>query len=45
MHPQYTKKERKYKPMSDTILALLGFATVIAVIVLSLIHISEPTRH
>ena len=56
MHPQYTKKERKYKPMSDTILALLGFATVIAVIVLllrnvtvpalalSLIHISEPTR-
>ena len=39
--PANEKKERKYKPMSDTILALLGFATVIAVIVLllSLIHI------
>ena len=40
MHPQYTKKERKYKPMSDTILALLGFATVIAVIVLLLRNVS-----
>ena len=45
--PGKRKKERKYKPMSDTILALLGFATVITVIVLllrnvtvlSLIHI------
>ena len=37
MHPQYTKKERKYKPMSDTILALLGFATV------SYTHLTLPT--
>lgn len=42
MHPQYTKKERKYKPMSDTILALLGFATVIAVIVLLLRNVTVP---
>lgn len=42
MHPQYTKKERKYKPMSDTILALLGFATVITVIVLLLRNVTVP---
>ena len=42
MHPRYTKKERKYKPMSDTILALLGFATVIAVIVLLLRNVTVP---
>ena len=39
---QYTKKERKYKPMSDTILALLGFATVITVIVLLLRNVTVP---
>ena len=42
MHPRYTKKERKYKPMSDTILALLGFATVITVIVLLLRNVTVP---
>ena len=38
--PSIRKKERKYKPMSDTILALLGFATVIAVIVLLLRNVT-----
>ena len=42
MHPRQTKKERKYKPMSDTILALLGFATVITVIVLLLRNVTVP---
>ena len=40
--PGTRKKERKYKPMSDTILALLGFATVIAVIVLLLRNVTVP---
>ena len=40
--PSIRKKERKYKPMSDTILALLGFATVIAVIVLLLRNVTVP---
>ena len=40
--PGKRKKERKYKPMSDTILALLGFATVIAVIVLLLRNVTVP---
>lgn len=40
--PGKRKKERKYKPMSDTILALLGFATVITVIVLLLRNVTVP---
>lgn len=40
--PGIWKKERKYKPMSDTILALLGFATVITVIVLLLRNVTVP---
>lgn len=40
--PGTRKKERKYKPMSDTILALLGFATVITVIVLLLRNVTVP---
>ena len=36
------KKERKLTNMSDTILALLGFATVIAVIVLLLRNVTVP---
>ena len=38
----YTEKERKLTNMSDTILALLGFATVIAVIVLLLRNVTVP---
>ena len=42
MPSQIRKKERKLTNMSDTILALLGFATVIAVIVLLLRNVTVP---
>lgn len=42
MLSQIRKKERKLTNMSDTILALLGFATVIAVIVLLLRNVTVP---
>ena len=42
MPSRIRKKERKLTNMSDTILALLGFATVIAVIVLLLRNVTVP---